>query len=219
MTERSREERTELTCGQPKREGQCLNCQAAFQCAPVLLGIKPSNLLIIDSGSLPEACRLLQDTSVRITVLFGSWKRNSQGGKIVLFVYRPELVDPILRDQRAGEFLESLGYQEKRLDLMLGRLKERYAGCMEKRLPFPHELGVLLGYPLEDVKGFMKYKGENFLCSGYWKVYSNENEAKRTFRLYDAVRRDLSCLAGQGMAVSEAVKCLRAGRLKELAAG
>ena len=129
----------------------CLNCQAAFQCAPVLLGIKPSNLLIIDTGNLPAACRLLQDTRVSIRVLHGSFRegRGEKKGKMVLFVYRRELMEPVLGDREAVEFLQSLGYpelnegdaseasptqREQYLNRILSRLQKRYAGYMEKRL-------------------------------------------------------------------------------------
>ena len=38
---------------------------------------------------------------------------------------------------------------------------------------FPHEMGVLLGYPVEDVRGFMEQNGQNALYQGYWKVYAH----------------------------------------------
>lgn len=38
---------------------------------------------------------------------------------------------------------------------------------------FPHEMGLLLGYPIEDVVGFMEHSGKEYLYSGYWKVYEN----------------------------------------------
>ena len=46
---------------------------------------------------------------------------------------------------------------------------------------FPHEIGVLLGYPAEDVKGFVVNEGKNYLYSGYWKVYGDLSEAKQLF--------------------------------------
>lgn len=38
---------------------------------------------------------------------------------------------------------------------------------------FPHEMGILLGYPVEDVEGFIINNGKNELYTGYWKVYDN----------------------------------------------
>ena len=46
---------------------------------------------------------------------------------------------------------------------------------------FPHEIGIFLGYPLEDVIGFIENKGKNPKCSGCWKVYCNPQEAEKMF--------------------------------------
>ena len=53
---------------------------------------------------------------------------------------------------------------------------------------FPHELGVLLEYPVEDVKGFIANQGRNSLMTRYWKVYHNKPEAERIFRIYDEAK-------------------------------
>lgn len=68
------------------------------------------------------------------------------------------------------------------------RLQHRFAEYKEERQPFPHEMGVFLGYPLGDVKGFIEHHGKEYLCSGYWKVYQDEQKAKSTFQLYQSVR-------------------------------
>lgn len=46
---------------------------------------------------------------------------------------------------------------------------------------FPHEIGIFLGYPFEDVEGFIKNKGRNCKCCGLWKVYFHEDEKKKQF--------------------------------------
>lgn len=35
---------------------------------------------------------------------------------------------------------------------------------------FPHEIGLFLGYPSEDVSGFIKHGAKNSKCVGTWKV-------------------------------------------------
>ena len=45
---------------------------------------------------------------------------------------------------------------------------------MQIRKSFPHEIGLFLGYPAEDVAGFISHKGHDFCYSGYWKVYVHE---------------------------------------------
>ena len=53
---------------------------------------------------------------------------------------------------------------------------------------FPHEIGVFLGYPVEDVEGYMQNDGKNFLLVGYWKVYGEKEQALRLFASYDEAR-------------------------------
>ena len=49
---------------------------------------------------------------------------------------------------------------------------------------FPHEIGLFLGYPPEDVRGFIENGAENCKCVGCWKVYGNVEAAKKTFAKY-----------------------------------
>ena len=49
-------------------------------------------------------------------------------------------------------------------------------------------LGLFLGYPLGDVIGFVENKGKNSRCSGCWKVYCNECEAKKLFARFEKCR-------------------------------
>ena len=46
---------------------------------------------------------------------------------------------------------------------------------------FPHEIGVFLGYPLDDVKGFIRHKGRNYTYCGCWKCYGDPQAARRRF--------------------------------------
>ena len=55
--------------------------------------------------------------------------------------------------------------------------------------PCPHEVGLFLGYPPEDVKGFIENKGRNALCSGLWKVYSDKENAERILQKWAKCRR------------------------------
>ena len=49
---------------------------------------------------------------------------------------------------------------------------------------FPHEVGLFLSYPPEDVKGFIDNHAANFKCAGVWKVYGDEQRARQTFEKY-----------------------------------
>ena len=49
---------------------------------------------------------------------------------------------------------------------------------------FPHEVGLFLSYPPEDVKGFIDHRTNNFKCAGLWKVYGDEEKARSLFAKY-----------------------------------
>ena len=63
---------------------------------------------------------------------------------------------------------------------------------------FPHEIGLLLGYPIEDVVGFIEQKGKNYLYSGYWKVYGEVEKKKEIFRQYEEAKEELILLLEDG---------------------
>ena len=57
----------------------------------------------------------------------------------------------------------------------------KYLGENEE---FPHEIGLFLGYPPEDVLGFIDNKAGGCKCVGCWKVYGDVDEAQKTFAEY-----------------------------------
>ena len=55
---------------------------------------------------------------------------------------------------------------------------------MRSSAEFPHEVGLFLSYPPEDVKGFVENRAANAKCTGVWKVYGDERQARQTFAKY-----------------------------------
>ena len=87
------------------------------------------------------------------------------------------------------------------LSKILYRVSERYRAHMEGKGDFPHEIGLLLGYPPEDVIGFIENRGQNPLYIGYWKVYSNLEECRKVFAGYDQAREKVIHMVSSGMTV------------------
>lgn len=54
---------------------------------------------------------------------------------------------------------------------------------------FPHEIGLFLGYPPEDVQGFMENKAARHKLAGCWKVYGDVDAAQQTFARYKKCTR------------------------------
>ena len=70
--------------------------------------------------------------------------------KEVLFLYRYEQLERHLKNREVQEFLKSCGYDRFDVASVLARLRRRYQRYAGISKEFPHELGVLLGYPVGD---------------------------------------------------------------------
>ena len=98
------------------------------------------------------------------------------------------MLKAILANKEIREFLKSCGYVQFDLASILMGLKRKYTAYLAGSGEFPHELGVLLEYPVEDVRDFIRYNGDKFLFTGYWKVYHNPAQARAKFTRYDRAR-------------------------------
>ena len=87
-------------------------------------------------------------------------------------------------------YLKSCNYRGSEFSDFLPRLRERLKAYYEKRDIFPHEVGVFLGYPLCDIQGFIKYQGDAYLFSGYWKIYDNLNQTLLKFADFDRAKEE-----------------------------
>lgn len=152
------------------------------QCAPVLKGVKISNLITMKPGGWRKIRAYLKKSRIICIPLY------ADAEKEVLFLYRYEQLERHLKNREVREFLRSCGYKSFEVASVLVRLRRRYQLYAGISKEFPHELGVLLGYPVGDVQGFIDNRGENSLTSRYWKVYQNPKEAEKIFDLYDRVK-------------------------------
>lgn len=100
----------------------------------------------------------------------------------VLFYDESSLTEKIMVPE-VLDFLTSEGYENReRLIDILATLRKHSTGCC------PHEVGIFLGYPLEDVLGFIANGGKNCLTCGYWKVYADPEAKQILFNTYDDSR-------------------------------
>jgi hypothetical protein len=160
-----------------------LEVKIAGQCAPVLAGIKPSNMLVLENKHIKDVVRTLEGTGLSWRCLYAGSEKN------IWLIYRRQALQELVLCEEQRSFLMDNGYTEDTLEQMLIRLGQRFRQYRKGReISFPHEMGVFLGYPMADVKGFIKYEGKNYLYSGYWKVYENVEERKELFRSYEQIR-------------------------------
>ncbi|MCD8073688.1 MAG: DUF3793 family protein [Lachnospiraceae bacterium] len=175
------------------------------QCAPVIAGIKPSNLLILEKGNQKRLAHVLKGTSLCAYLLYTSAQKD------YWLLYEPEELEQILSDAGKKAYLRECGYgvETHPLDLVLSFLARRFRCYKDENGEFPHEMGLFFGYPLPDVRGFVENKGQNFKLSGYWKVYDDVAYASRVFELYEAARKKALDLCSQGMRISDIWKDFR----------
>lgn len=148
-------------------------------CAPTLAGMKCASLFNyfhegeqIVREELEEMNQLLNKKGVYVEVLI--WRDKSA----LVYVYRTAMLEKELKQPGTLELLGKYGYKNGEVDDCLKYLKQRLLRCS----CFPHEIGVFLGYPLEDVKGFIENRGENCESCGLWKVYCNREEKDKLFQ-------------------------------------
>lgn len=106
-------------------------------------------------------------------------------GRAVVYVYREQEVQQCLADPQAIVFLHTYGYESTDVDACLNHLSQRVSLSAQGAESYPHEMGIFLGYPLEDVRGFILHEGKDSRYTGYWKVYGDVEQAKQTFQAYD----------------------------------
>ena len=174
-----------------------LNEQIAVQCAPLLAGLKPSNLLIIPMGMEAVLRHSLRGTRIALYLL------SEYDGKQVFLLYKVNELIVYLTEQNVQRLLLDLGYEGGELYSLLQRVSKKYTAHKKEKEAFPHELGLLLGYPAVDVKGFMEQAGKNFLYSGYWKVYGNVRETVLLFRKFGRAKEYVVRLVKQGYSIAE----------------
>ncbi|MGN0614544.1 MAG: DUF3793 family protein [Porcipelethomonas sp.] len=175
----------------------------AFLTAPSLLGIKCASLISLSSTEhdLPAQMKKFNDKAaakgLKLRTLCTCHDRT------LILLYNEVLLERQLAGAEQAAILERYGYRGTQpLDERLDRLAER----IRQEPQFPHEIGIFLGYPAEDVTGFMENKGENYKLCGYWKVYGNADKARRTFANYDKCRNFLCNKLNQGYDIYQALK-------------
>lgn len=173
----------------------------AFHSAPSLLGIKCGSLFALDENEInvSENIRYFNKAAERKGICMRVLK--AEKGRFLVYLYNESLLEMQLSVSDNKAILNDLGYNVKNTAECLDRLSERMScGC------FPHEIGIFLGYPTEDVIGFIENKGENFKLLGCWKVYGDEKKAVRIFENYKKCRNFLCNKLNEGSDLYEVLR-------------
>ena len=140
-------------------------------------------------SALDEALRTYADAlpnyGVRLSVLYRDERR------VYLLAWRPAHLTEVLLHKDSLAILREHGYQGSDTTALVSELRRRlvsyYTGCRKSAANFPHEIGVFLGYPAEDVRGFLE--GRPATCKGPWRAYGDERVARRRFKALEEQER------------------------------
>ncbi|AEE16647.1 DUF3793 family protein [Treponema brennaborense] len=155
-------------------------------CAPSLCGIKAASLVSVGKDTYRQCLDRIRNLD---GVLRGTGKRivpvTRTENRTLLFVYDEALLNRRLCDPQIARYLGDKGYPvAEGAAAVLPAFLKRLSGAQR----FPHETGVFLGYPLEDVVGFEAHGGCGCKYCGYWKVYGDVESARLLCSQYERCR-------------------------------
>ena len=150
-------------------------------CSPTLAGLKTGNLFTGEFGDERELAecmrrwnRMLTKKGVRAVPL------QFRNGRALIYVYRPERLRMDFSHSMSEQLLQERGYCKDKPGNCVVHLIKR----LQEYEGFPHEIGLFLGYPPEDVSGFIMNQGYDYKWVGNWKVYGDTDAAKKTCARY-----------------------------------
>lgn len=168
------------------------------QCAPTLAGMKTGSLFTCPYESKQQVMNELRQFNkrlvpkgLRLLPLRFSKRR------VLIYLFRPSNLQRDLVDAAAVSILKKHGYHDIRVEPCVCQLMERF----QSGDYFPHEVGLFLGYPPEDVCGFIENRASGHKCAGYWKVYGDEAAAQRTFEKYKKCTKVYCAQWAQGASI------------------
>lgn len=156
------------------------NQEILFHCAPTLANVKVGSLFSMKFDEKEEFMEKIAEKNdffshrglLLVPLRWGD-------GTCLLYLLRLKKLGTILETPEIQAFLREFTYEDFSIS---GAIR-----CLKARLQegdFPHEIGVFLGYPLEDIRGFILHQGKNCYHTGIWKVYHNPESAIKTFQQY-----------------------------------
>ena len=121
--------------------------------SPTLAGIKTGNLFTCPYTDRQETMqeirklnKKLAPKGLRVLPLRYSSER------VLLYLYRPARLEKDLSNKEAMELLKKAGYRHENANQCVVELIHR---LNDLKSEFPHEIGLFLSYPPEDVRGFI----------------------------------------------------------------
>lgn len=152
-------------------------------CSPTLAGIKTGNMFSCTHDSAQKLRSELRELNRRFAkkgLRFIPLRITDTTA--LIYVYRPSRLKKDLMSSEVSEILKEYGYSScESSEKCIADLVKRIRNGDE----FPHEIGLFLGYPPEDVRGFIENNAKESKLVGHWKVYGDAEKAKELFESYN----------------------------------
>ena len=151
-------------------------------CSPTLAGLKTGNIFCCEYRSDEQLRKGIRRLNRRLTAKgLRIIPLRIREGHAMIYVYRPSRLKCDLANADAADLLRRSGYSCEAPGRCISCLMSR----LGERGEFPHEIGLFLGYPPEDVRGFIENGAKREKHTGFWKVYGDEEKARATFARYN----------------------------------
>ena len=162
-----------------KEEKQAMSDEMIIRhCSPTLAGLTTGSLFSCEYTSEREVKESVQRLNQRLRPRgLRVLPMRIGGRRALIYLYRPARLRRDLESEEARSLLAERGYPCDDPDRCVVQLARR----LRAQPDFPHEIGVFLGYPPEDVRGFIENGAKCCKCVGCWKVYGDVQAAQKRF--------------------------------------
>lgn len=179
----------------------CLTAYLMLECAEVLAGVKPANLIsLVNRNQLcgrnlyqlwqsyhEELAARLPDLTIRVL--------QTRERALLLLCYNNDQLERHMAHAGIRTLLRKAGYEaNSSIEAQLGELSRR----IESKGSFPHEIGLFIGYPAKDVAAFMGLIKLPFTCQCLWKIYGNPDQSLGLAEQFRCCRQRMSAILATG---------------------
>lgn len=155
------------------------------QCSPTLAGIKTGSLFSVpneDKKEFKENIKRLNSVLVPRGLRLIPVKQLKN--RVLIYLYRPNRLKRDLENSLAENILLQKNYPTDNADRCVAELIKR----LKSGEDFPHEVGLFLGYPAEDVNGFIKYGAKTQSTTAYGAFTATAKPQRKNLRFIINVR-------------------------------
>lgn len=194
---------------QCEERGQQLMRHLVRKLASVLLGVKPAGLVRLTNcgrigGGVQCDLFCIHQREILEALRLECRILRRDGSDWVVLFYRRVVLEKVLAGSAAAAFLTECGYPAGQG--MPAVLEELTARC-RRGGEFPHEIGIFLGYPLKDVRGFMENPAACLaLPRGMWRIAGNPAESLAVMESFRCAEAKVARFLEEGISLPELIE-------------